>query len=119
ALLHFQKYMGHLLGVQPRWFPRSIGDCVRVLAMTIAPRSYDAGEHGAELVESFPEASGPREHHRGWRRLRAACNKRIYSAYTALFMAPRTRARYDMPRAFPWVLIPVARAPFVAAAEIA
>ncbi len=119
ALLHFQKYMGHLLGVQPRWTPASVGDCVRVLAMTIASRSYDAGEHGAELVESFPEAFGPREHHRGLQRVRAMYNRRIYSAYTALFMAPRTRARYDMPRAFPWVLIPVARAPFVAAAEIA
>lgn len=119
ALLAFQKYMGHLLGVQPRWFPESIGDCVRVLAMTIASRSYDSGEHGAELVESFPDAFGPREHHTGLQRLRAVYNKRIYAAYTALFMAPRTRARFDMPRAFPWVLIPIARAPLVAASEIA
>ncbi|WP_182357248.1 oxygenase MpaB family protein [Tomitella gaofuii] len=119
ALLHFQKYMGHLLGVQPRWFPETIGDCLRVLAMTIASRSYDAGAHGAELVESFPRAFGPRDEHRGLQRLRAAYNERIYAAYSALFMAPRTRARYDMPRAFPWVLIPVARAPLVAASEVA
>lgn len=118
ALLHFQRYMGYLLGIRATWYPESIGDCVRALAMTIISRSYDSGAHGAELVESFPRAFGPRDGHRGPRRLREAYNLRIYSAYTALFMAPRTRARFDMPRAFPWVLIPIARIPLVTAMEL-
>ena len=42
------------------------------------------------------------------RRLRAEYNFRIYSAYCALWMAPETRKMYDMPSAFPWVLIVVA-----------
>ncbi|WP_024795786.1 oxygenase MpaB family protein [Tomitella biformata] len=119
ALLHFQRYMGYLLGIRTKWYPESVGDCIRALAMTIISRSYDAGEHGAELVESFPRAFGPRDGHRGLRRLREGYNLRIYSAYTALFMAPRTRARYDMPRAFPWVLIPIARIPLVTTMELA
>lgn len=119
ALLHFQRYLGHLLGVQPRWFPGSVWECVQMLSMTIAARSYDAGEHGAELIESFPEAFAPSEDQRGLRKLRAQYNYRIYAGYLALWMAPRTRKRYKLPPAFPWVLLPLLRAPLVGTFELA
>ena len=56
ALIHFQKYMGHLLGVRMKWYPETIGDSVRMLLMTILSRSHDSGEHGRELIESYPKA---------------------------------------------------------------
>jgi hypothetical protein len=118
ALLHFQRYLGHLLGVQPEWYPENVRESLQLLAMTIAARSHDAGEHGAELIESFPKAFAPRDGHRGLRRLREAYNYRIYSAYTALWMAPKTRRRYQMPRAWPWLLIPLARIPLVTGLEL-
>ncbi|WP_054814819.1 oxygenase MpaB family protein [Nocardia arizonensis] len=119
ALLHFQKYMGHLLGVRPRWYPESVADSLRVLAMTIASRSYDAGAHGAELIESYPAAFAPRDGHRGLTRLREMYNFRINSVYSAMYMAPATRRKYRMPPAFPWLLIPVARFPLITAMELA
>ncbi|NKY85470.1 oxygenase MpaB family protein [Nocardia veterana] len=119
ALLHFQKYMGYLLGVRLRWHPETIADSLRVLAMTIASRSYDAGDHGAELIESYPAAFAPRPEHRGLSRLRAAYNFRINSVYSAMYMAPRTRRKYRLPPAFPWLLIPVLRFPLISAMEFA
>ncbi|HKT02375.1 MAG TPA: oxygenase MpaB family protein [Rugosimonospora sp.] len=119
ALLHFQRYLGYLLGVQPRWYPASIGECLQILAMTIVARSYDAGPHGAELIESFPAGFAPRPETVGWGRVRAAYNFRIYSAYAALYMAPRTRRRYAMPRAWPWLALPLARIPLVTGLELA
>lgn len=119
ALLHFQRYMGHLLGVQPQWYPSGVRECLQILAMTIASRSYDAGEHGAELIESFPQAFEPDKNSRGLRRLREEYNYRIHVAYTALWMAPKTRARYQMPRAFPWVALPLLRFPAMAAFSLA
>ena len=118
ALQHFNKYMGHLLGVQPQWIPESVRECLQVLALSTAARSYDAGEHGKELIESFPRAFMPREGQRGLARLRAAYNYRIYSAYCALWMAPATRRKYDMPPAFPWILILAARWPLVFVTEL-
>jgi hypothetical protein len=118
ALQHFNKYMGHLLGVQPQWIPESVRECLQVLALSTAARSYDAGEHGKELIESFPRAFMPREGQTGLARLRAAYNYRIYSAYCALWMAPATRKQYDMPPAFPWILILAARWPLVFATEL-
>ncbi|MGY1869066.1 oxygenase MpaB family protein [Nocardia gipuzkoensis] len=118
ALLHFQKYMGYLLGVRLRWYPETVLDSLRVLAMTIASRSYDAGKHGAELIESYPVAFAPRDGHRGITRLRETYNFRINSVYSAMYMAPWTRRRYKMPPAFPWVAIPIARFPLITAMEL-
>ncbi|WP_310399871.1 oxygenase MpaB family protein [Nocardia kruczakiae] len=117
ALLHFQRYMGYLLGVRLQWHPETVIDSLRVLAMTIASRSYDAGAHGAELIESYPAAFAPRPEHRGASRLRAAYNYRINSVYSAMYMAPGTRRKYRMPPAFPWLLIPVLRFPLITAME--
>ncbi|WP_063015276.1 oxygenase MpaB family protein [Nocardia nova] len=117
ALLHFQKYMGYLLGVRLQWHPETVVDSLRVLAMTIASRSYDAGAHAAELIESYPAAFAPRPEHRGVSRLRAAYNYRINSVYSAMYMAPGTRRKYRMPPAFPWLLIPVLRFPLITAME--
>ncbi|PPJ17035.1 DUF2236 domain-containing protein [Nocardia nova] len=118
ALLHFQKYMGYLLGVRLQWHPETVVDSLRVLAMTLASRSYDAGAHGAELIESYPAAFAPRPEHRGVSRLRAAYNYRINSVYSAMYMAPGTRRKYRMPPAFPWLLIPVLRFPLITAMEL-
>jgi len=118
ALIHFNRYMGHLLGVQPRWAPDTIIEQLQTLAMTTAARSYDSGKAGKELIESFPQAFAPRPGQTGLRRLRAEYNYRIYSAYCALWMAPATRKLYDMPPAFPWVLIVFLRLPAVTALEL-
>ncbi|MEU8895776.1 oxygenase MpaB family protein [Nocardia sp. NPDC048505] len=119
ALLHFQRYLGHLLGVRLRWCPETIADSLRVLGMTIVSRSFDSGQHGAELIESYPAAFAPRPGQRGWTRVRAAYNFRINSVYAALYMAPGTRRGYRMPAAFPWILIPLARFPLITGMEVA
>ncbi|WP_067635517.1 oxygenase MpaB family protein [Nocardia coubleae] len=118
ALLHFQKYMGHLLGVRLRWYPDTVLDALRVLAMTIASRSYDAGQHGTELIESYPAAFAPRDGHRGLTRLREMYNFRINSVYAAMYMAPGTRRHYTMPPAFPWILVPIVRFPLITVTEL-
>lgn len=118
ALLHFQRYLGHLLGVRVRWYPETVADSLRVLAMTLISRSYDAGQHGAELIESYPAAFAPRADQRGLARVRAAYNFRINAVYSAMYMAPGTRRGYRMPSAFPWILLPIARFPLITAMEV-
>lgn len=119
ALLHFQKYLGHLLGVDVTLFPDTIADSIRLNAMVMCSRSHDAGDHGTELIESFPAAFAPRPDQRGFARMRARYTYGMYSAYTALFMLPVTRARYDMPSPFPWILLVLARYPLLTVAELA
>lgn len=118
ALLHFNRYMGHLLGVNPQWMPETVRECLQVLALSTAARSYDSGRHGTELIESFPAAFAPRPGQKGLARLRAAYSYRIISAYCAVWMAPGTRKMYDLPPAFPWVLILIARWPLITLTEL-
>lgn len=118
ALLHFNQYQGHLLGVQPQWRPTTVRECLQVLAMSTAARSYDSGEHGKELIESFPAAFAPRPGQTRLQRLRSAYNYRIIAAYCGLWMAPATRKPYDVPRAFPWTLILIARWPLITLTEL-
>jgi hypothetical protein len=96
-----------------------VRDALRVLAVTMVSRSYDAGQHGTELIESYPAAFAPRDGHRGLTRLREMYNYRINSVYSAMYMAPGTRRRYTMPPAFPWIIVPIARFPLITVMEIA
>lgn len=118
ALLHYQRYLGHLLGVQPGWYPETARGGMQLMFLTAMSRSYSAGEHGAELIESFPRAFAPRGKERGLARWRAAYEHRLMGAYTAVCMSPLTRRRYDMPAALPWVGLLAARMPVVLGLEV-
>lgn len=118
ALIHFNRYMGHLLGVQPRWAPETIIETLQTTALTSAARSWDAGQAGQELIESFPAAFAPREGQTGLRRLRSRWSHGVHSAYTALWMMPPTRSSYDLPRAWPWLPVLLARWPLVTVTEL-
>jgi hypothetical protein len=119
ALLHFQRYLGHLLGVRPRYYPETVRESVQLLFAFLIARSYGSGQHGAELIESFPRAFVPRARPFTARYLRELYAYRSMCAYCAFLLQPRTRARYALPPAFPWVGLLLARAPLVAAGEVA
>lgn len=116
-LIHFQRYMGYIVGVRNTWYPENIADTLRLLALVTVARSDDSGEHGAELIESFPQAFAPRGDHRGLRRLRERYNAAIYAAYARLFMLPPTYAKYDMPNAWPGLAWIAARFPLMVVVE--
>lgn len=60
AVLHFNRYCGHLVGVRCEgYFPETLADAWRILLMADSARSHDSGSDGAELVESFVPAFAP------------------------------------------------------------
>ncbi len=116
ALLHYQRYLGHLLGVRTQWYPATISEALRLLAFVNLTRSYDAGRDGAELIESFPAAFKV-DDATGWKKLRGRYNAAMYAAYSSMYMFPWTRRKYDMPSPLPGLLLIIARLPLVAAVE--
>lgn len=120
AVLHFNRYCGYLVGVRcDGYFPQTALDAWRILVMADAARSYDSGGVGAELVQSFVPAFAPRPSQKGWQRLRAAYHYRLQAGYAGLFMLPWNRRRYRLPSALPGIAVLLARAPLIAAVEIA
>ncbi len=119
ALLHYQRYMGYLLGVHPRRYPESVSEAFKLVSMTAIARTYTSGDHGKELIESFPTALSARTGHGPRERARLAYERHLYAGYLALFMQPETRAKYDLPAVFPSILLMAARAPVIGAGELA
>lgn len=120
AVLHFNRYCGHLVGVRcDGYFPQTALEGWRILVMADAARSYDSGAAGAELVESFVPAFAPAPGLRGLQRLRAAYHYRVQAGYAGLFMLPWNRRLYGLPSPLPGVVFLLGRAPLIAAVEIA
>jgi hypothetical protein len=120
AVLHFNRYCGHLVGVRcDGYFPETVADAWRILFLADAARSYDSADSGTELVESFVPAFAPSPAHRGWERLRAEYHYRVQAGYLGLYMLPWNRRRYRLPSPLPGIALLALRFPLILALESA
>lgn len=120
AVLHFNRYCGYLVGVRCEgYFPETVLDAWRILFMADSARSYDSAGTGSELVESFVPAFAPKPTQRGLERLRACYHYRVQAGYSGLFMLPWNRRRFNLPSPGAGIAVLLARAPLIAAVEVA
>jgi len=119
AVMHFNRYLGHLVGVRSTVFPETVLDGVRMLYLFDATRAHDSGAAGTELIESFVPAFEPRPDQRGRQRLRALLHLNIQAGYTRLFMLPWNRRHYRLPSPWFGLALLLARAPLMVVFEIA
>ncbi len=119
ALLHFWRYVGHLLGVQPDWYPRDFKQSVQLMYAAFVKRAYSAGADGEELVESYLPAFAPRPGSSLRKRIRDELNYRTQIGYTRFWMLPLTYRRHNMPNPWPWALHPLVQFPVVLSLETA
>ncbi|MFT4199367.1 MAG: oxygenase MpaB family protein [Gordonia sp. (in: high G+C Gram-positive bacteria)] len=120
AVLHFNRYLGHLVGCQvDDMYPATVADGVRLLYFFDATRKHDSGPLGAELVEGFVPSFAPDDSVRGPARLRANYHLLLQAGYTRLFMLPWNRRRYRLPSGLPGLAVLIGRAPLVAVVELA
>lgn len=119
ATLHFWRYVGHLLGVQPEWYPRDFRELIQLMFAAFVKRAYAAGADGEELVESYLPAFAPKPGSPWRKRLRDEVNYRAQIGYTRFWSLPATYRRHQMPRAWPWALHPVLQFPVIFTLETA
>lgn len=117
ATLHFWRYVGHLMGVSPAWYPASSEDALRLAFVTWAKSARRAGEDGVNLCQSYARAFEPDPKAPLSRRLRDAVEHRVHLGYTRFFLPRAVYRANRMPPAGAWALVPLARFPFVFAAE--
>jgi hypothetical protein len=113
ALLHFWRYVGHLLGVAPDFYPQSFRDSVQLTYAYMVKRAYRAGEDGRELVESYLPAFKPTPGAPLRKRVRDEVNCRVQIGYTRFWSLPVTYRRHEMPFPWPWALHPLLQFPVV------
>jgi len=121
GLLMFWRYVGHLMGVRPRWYPASVKEGVQLGFMAAVKSVHGAGDDGRKLCVSFAEAFDPahrEEPAQTWAdRLLDEVEHRVHRGYTQFFLPPWTHKRQGLPQAGLWTLVPAAWFPFNFAAE--
>jgi hypothetical protein len=117
ATLHYWRYVGHLLGVQPDWYPRDFRESIRLMYAAFVKRAYTAGEDGEELVESYLPAFAPKPGTPLRKRVRDEINYRVQIGYTRFWSLPMTYRRHEMPNPWPWALHPLAQFPVMMGLE--
>jgi hypothetical protein len=119
ATLHFWRFVGHLMGVTPRWYPTSIEDALRLALVNWLKRAETAGEDGVELSRSFAEAFAPQPKPNAplRERLRDVVEHGVHRGTTRFFLPRGIARRQGVPAAGPWVFAPLVGAPVRFAAE--
>lgn len=111
AMMHFWRYVGHLMGVQPRWYPADLREAGQLMTLYFAKRRFGAGDAGRELIESYPRAFTPKRGTSLRKAIRDQINYRIQIGYTRYFLPGRFYRSYDMPNPWPWALLPPLQIP--------
>jgi len=117
AMLHFWRYVGHLMGVRPRWFPTTVRDCWQLAFVTWVKGARASGDDGRQLCASYVAAFTPPPD-LPWRaRLAAWWSDGRHRGFTRVFLPPAAYRANRLPPAGLWPLAVLAPAPAVFAAE--
>lgn len=113
AMMHFWRYVGHLMGVQPPWYPESIIDAVRFAYLVFTKGVGLSGADEFILNRSFALSfrPGPDEGRGWWRRLRAQFDHHVLLGYVNFFASSKTLRRSGVPGAGLWRWYPLAGLP--------
>lgn len=123
AMMHFWRYVGHVLGVRPRWYPTTLREGAQLSFVTMLKGARSSGEDGITLCQGYAQAFAPKPADNApapslRQRLRAAWEHRLHLGYTRLFTSPATYRHNRLPTANPWVVLPLVTAPLRSSAEI-
>ena len=115
ATLHFWRYIGHLMGVRPRWYPSSASEGLQLLFVTMVKAARRSGADGDALCSAYVQAFRPTSP--GLARLWEEWDHRRHIGYTRFFLPIWNRRRAGLaPIGVLGLLVP-ARFPLVFAAE--
>ncbi|GAB19794.1 hypothetical protein GOEFS_095_00290 [Gordonia effusa NBRC 100432] len=120
ASLEFNRYLGYLLGVDPKLCPTTFADGVRMLFHFDACRSLDSGAVGSELAASFVPSFAPQPDWSLQDKLRGHFHLHVQAGFSRLYILPWNRKRFDgLPGGWLGAGYLLARLPLLVAVEIA
>ncbi len=119
AMMHFWRYIGHVMGVQPRYYPETMEDGIRLLFTATVKGARKAGEDGWNLAHSYVQSYAPRA---GDPFLTALVTRLEYGlelGYTRFFLPPDVFRRFELPDPGLFRFHPFAQFPLIFALETA
>ncbi|AKT38615.1 oxygenase MpaB family protein [Chondromyces crocatus] len=119
AMMHFWRYVGHLMGVQPRWFPETVEQALGLLFTSMIKGAQRSGDDGVLLARSYLASYAPTAADRWFTAWRKRWEHKLQLGYVSFFLPPPSYALYGLPRPGLWRFHPLLQAPFVFARETA
>ena len=113
AMMHFWRYVGHVMGVQPAYYPETFEDGLRLIFASSCKSVRLAGEDGKNLAHSYLQSYAPKDSDKPMAYFRKALEYRLELGYTKHFLPGKTYRRYGLPNAGLWQLHPLAQFPFL------
>lgn len=117
AMMHFWRYVGHIMGVRPRWYPANLEEAVQLLFVNFVKGAKQSGEDGKRLCQSFAQAFEPPKGLPLRKHLMAKVRHRLHMGYTQFFSLPRFFHANEMPGVGLLSLYPLLGFPFLFGAE--
>ncbi|HKV18838.1 MAG TPA: oxygenase MpaB family protein [Mycobacterium sp.] len=108
ALMHFQRYIGYVMGVEPPWYPETISDGYRAMRLIALAQRTEDNDDSRALCHSFMDCYKPSAEARGLRRLVAEVNYRAQLGH-AYFYTPSSYTKSGFPPVGLWRYAPLAR----------
>lgn len=118
AMMHFWRYVGHLLGVRPSFYPATLREAWQLMFAASVKGVRQAGDDWKMLCDSYVAAFDDAESTGGiLERARAHWDRGLHRGFTRIFVPPDSYRANALPAAGPWLLAPLGRAPLIFVAE--
>ncbi|MBX3271954.1 MAG: DUF2236 domain-containing protein [Sandaracinaceae bacterium] len=113
ATMHFWRYVGHLMGVRPRFYPSSLTEALQLAFVSFVKGAGTAGEDGRVLCRSYLDAFRPAEGASLLDRLEDG----LHRGMTRFFLPAPIYRQLGLPPVGAWALAPLLAFPFLFTAE--
>jgi hypothetical protein len=117
AMMHFWRYVGHLMGVQPRWYPATVDEALGLMFASHVKGARLSGDDGINLARSYVASYAPTDNDAGVDAWIKRFEHGLQIGYTSWFVPPNTYSYYGLPSPGLWRLHPLAQLPVIFARE--
>ncbi|MGV9310774.1 oxygenase MpaB family protein [Streptomyces sp. NPDC003691] len=109
AHMHFWRYVGHLMGVEPSYYPRTVEDWWRAVYLVLLSQAPHDGPDSRRLGQGFVKAFGPAPEDTGEARRRKETEYRTALGWTRFFVNQEVFQAIRLPSAGLWRWSPLKR----------
>jgi hypothetical protein len=107
ALMHHWRYVGHLMGITPPWYPETAADGFRAQYLVMLTEEPKFGPDTEMLTRSFLNTFRPAEDARGLTRVRGNLRYKSQVGHSRFYLGD-LHAQCGLPDAGLWRFVPLA-----------
>ena len=117
AMLHFWRYVGHVMGVQPRWYPSTVDEALGLMFTSMVKGCQRSGDDGKHLAQSYVSSYAAPPDAPPLVRLRKQIRYALELGYVGFFVSKESRRAFELPSPGLLRFHPLAQFPFIFALE--